>query len=114
MRAKTPVLYCDGEDSFCGSWDLDYYAQTVSAVNDVPITMDERAPGWSRTEDNEDLCPECTVKHRCETEGHLWGDWINGARSFTGKRWKRCGRELCQQTTTPEPIPTKFPSVGPR
>lgn len=58
MRGRTPVLYCDAEDGFCGTWDLDYYAGTVSAVNDVPITSTERAPGWTVTPDDEDLCPE--------------------------------------------------------
>lgn len=57
MQGRAPVIYCDAEQGFCGSWDMDYYAATISAVNDVPITMTERAPGWT-TNDDGDFCPE--------------------------------------------------------
>lgn len=51
------MLYCDAEDGFCGAWDLDYYEATVSSVNDVPVTAEQRAPGWTST-NLDDFCPE--------------------------------------------------------
>jgi hypothetical protein len=67
MRASEALLHCDGEDGFCGAWDLDYYAQTASSVGGVKITLTERAPGWTSVGDS-DYCPE----HRndaCSGEG---------------------------------------------
>lgn len=57
MRGRAPLIYCDAEDGFCGAWDMDYYESTVSAVNDVPITSEHRAPGWVSTK-FDDFCPE--------------------------------------------------------
>lgn len=57
MRGTTPTLHCDAEDGDCGSWDVDYYAATVSKVNDVVITDTERAPGWVSDRMN-DYCSE--------------------------------------------------------
>ena len=57
MRATTPTLHCDAEDGFCGTWDVDYYAATANSVNGVPITEQERAPGW-RSTDTADYCPD--------------------------------------------------------
>jgi hypothetical protein len=57
MRADAALLFCDGEEGFCGAWDLDYYAQTCSAVDGVRITLEVRAPGWTSVGD-EDFCPE--------------------------------------------------------
>ena len=57
MRSSTPTLHCDAEDGFCGAWDVDYDRATVSAVNGIQITDEERAPGWT-TADGEDFCPE--------------------------------------------------------
>lgn len=59
MRGRSSTLHCDGENGFCGTWDLDYYEATVSSVNDIPVTTTERAPGWTSTPDGDDFCPEC-------------------------------------------------------
>jgi hypothetical protein len=57
MQSKTPTVHCDAEDGFCGAWDVDFYASTVSAVNGVRVTRDRPAPGWVRVGE-EDFCPE--------------------------------------------------------
>jgi hypothetical protein len=56
MRGSTPTIHCDAEDGFCGTWDIDYYEATASAVNGVRIAQEARAPGWHNT-DAADLCP---------------------------------------------------------
>lgn len=61
MRGRTPTLHCDAEDGFCGTWDVDYYEATVSAVNGVEISSEHRAPGWSHTSGGDDLCPAHTT-----------------------------------------------------
>lgn len=58
MRSQTPTLHCDGDD--CDNWSVDYYAITAHAVDGVRINLQERAPGWV-TSDDEDLCPECQL-----------------------------------------------------
>lgn len=57
MQSRTPTIHCDAEDGECGTWEVDYYAACVSAVNDIPITLSRRAPGWL-CDDEQDLCPE--------------------------------------------------------
>lgn len=57
VRGHTPTIHCDGDDGFCGTWDVDHYESGASAVGDVRITDTERAPGW-RSTDLTDLCPE--------------------------------------------------------
>lgn len=57
MRGRTPTLHCDAEDGLCGTWDVDYYEETVSTVNGVQVTEEQRAPGWHNTKLT-DLCPE--------------------------------------------------------
>lgn len=57
MRGTTPTLHCDGDDGFCGAWDVDYYAATVSAIDGVPVTEEHRAPGWVST-NLDDFCAE--------------------------------------------------------
>ena len=69
MRGQTPTLHCDAEDGFCGTWDVDYYAATVSTVNGVPITEAERAPGWTVTDGGEDRCPGHRVLPPAEKGG---------------------------------------------
>lgn len=59
MRGKTPTIHCDGEDGFCGNWDVDYYEATASSVGDVRITQEVRAPGWISTDDD-DFCGQCS------------------------------------------------------
>lgn len=58
MRASEALIFCDGDDGDCGAWELDYYAQNASAVNGTPITLTERAPGWTTTADDADYCPD--------------------------------------------------------
>ena len=56
-QAKRSVLMCDAEDGDCGAWEVDYYAETASTVDGIPITHEHRAPGWTSTR-LEDFCPE--------------------------------------------------------
>lgn len=56
MRGRTPTLHCDAEDGDCEMWDVDYYEATVSAIDGVPITAKNRAPGWVSTQ-LDDFCP---------------------------------------------------------
>ena len=56
MRGKTNILLCDHEDD-CDNWALDDYANTVSTVNGVVITTEQRALGWLTNRDG-DFCPE--------------------------------------------------------
>ena len=46
MRGTVPTINCDGEDGYCGAWDIDNYEASVTAVSDHRITYYERAPGW--------------------------------------------------------------------
>lgn len=57
MRYEAPMIQCDAEDGFCGAQTADYYEQTASGVDGVPITPTQRAPGW-RSTDTEDHCPD--------------------------------------------------------
>jgi hypothetical protein len=62
-ESSVPTLHCDGADPNlgCDEWDLDHYAMDASAVGGVRITLQNRAPGWTRTEKGDDLCPSCTA-----------------------------------------------------
>ncbi len=61
MRDLTPTLHCDAEDGYCGTWDVDYYEATASAVGDVKITEAKRAPGWTVTPEGHDHCPKHSI-----------------------------------------------------
>lgn len=63
MQGKTNILLCDYDDG-CDEWTLDDYANTVSTVNGVRITTEQRALGWLSA-DGYDLCPEHAARHRC-------------------------------------------------
>ena len=56
MKGMTPTLWCDHGDG-CDASTVDYYAATTLTVNGVPITAEQRAPGW-RSTDDEDYCPK--------------------------------------------------------
>lgn len=62
-QSHTPTIHCDGDDAFCGAWDIDHYETGASTVNGVQITRAERSPGWL-TNGDEDYCPE----HKSEAE----------------------------------------------
>ena len=66
-RSETPTLHCDGDDGWCGNWDVDDYENGASSVNDVRVTKDQRAPGW-RCTDDEDLCPEHAAEGETDHE----------------------------------------------
>lgn len=46
-RFRRSVLYCDADDMQCGNWEVDFYAEDVSTVNGIRVTLAERAPGWT-------------------------------------------------------------------
>ena len=54
MKGTQRVLWCDGD---CGAMTVDFWAETVSSVNGIPITVTARAPGWVSTPVT-DLCPD--------------------------------------------------------
>lgn len=56
-QSSTPTIHCDGDDSFCGMWDIDHYKTCASKVGGTRITQKERSPGWVTVGD-EDYCPE--------------------------------------------------------
>lgn len=56
-RGTAPIIQCDGDDMFCGAWDIDHYETGATAVNRTPVTASERSPGWT-TRGDEDYCPE--------------------------------------------------------
>ena len=58
-RGQTSVVNCDGDDGFCGTWDLNYYEQGASSVDGIRVTNDAPAPGWT-TRNGLDLCPDCS------------------------------------------------------
>lgn len=76
-QAKAALLYCDAEDGLCGGWELDYYGQTVSAVNGIRVTTTERAPGWLTTRDG-DYCPEHADKPTTPTPAASEGQAAGG------------------------------------
>lgn len=58
-RYQASMLSCDGDEGYCGAVETDYYDESASKVNGVPITATHRAPGWTSSGD-EDYCPEHT------------------------------------------------------
>jgi hypothetical protein len=60
-ESSVRTIHCDGGVLGCDAWEVDHYAMDISKVGGVGITLDCRAPGWTRTEQGDDLCPECTA-----------------------------------------------------
>lgn len=57
-RFRRPTLWCDANDGECGAWDIDAYEETVSTIDGIPITSEQRAIGWTSTPEGEDFCLE--------------------------------------------------------
>lgn len=56
MKGTVPILLCDDEG--CTEWDLDNYQMTVSTIDGVRVTAENRAPGWLSLSGDRDFCPK--------------------------------------------------------